>query len=765
MPRVEPRDPVADVARHLAAEEAGFLDIPFWSEIFQQKKEQLQKAMRFIWSGVQRIASKMVPDTTRQDRESGEAVARWMASGTYAHQAAEHYADKVLGEGSTPEFDRQVGATLLETRARYAKQAFLREAQKASADAAAARARHDPAAAKEAAQRATDMLRNAGKVVTLIGGDNSPFPTEDVFQAALANPKIQEAIERYRTEFVPLKEELFRKTQGLDPDEAIDSLTQLPGHPVRAFALRGDEADTGSYVAGAGRGNLRNLRLRRNPAAEPASLSADAYETDLRKIITQDLDRTAPLAAKAEAFRVLEANGVGRWGKPGDRQEGETEFPFANPPKGTQEAKPGETSWYVKGDAAGEWREALNIDPVKGYQKGLAALNYLPTVASVASTVEPTTHGVNLIGGLFAPRAIRGLFKSVYQRLFDKPAYRENLVELARIGAEKPPGLETGSLVGLLAPEHLQKPLSKYDPTYWTGRLLDGLSNLMRSSLGHAYDGLAADGHVPDTETGKRDFINGWVGQYEKKAQNGLIRWLRDTKIGPFATAASTMTARGVRMLAASPGTDATSWRSALIMRAEVFAKMAAVVGGTAAMNYALWGRADGDDKTPFLALKTGEKEGKTQYLDLSAITGLKRGMRAVPLLSYLVERERGVLPEAKTEEKVYDTVHSILHPALGPSVQLAHTAITGKDIMGHQIAVQTSKATTPRGIQKAVQMGKPLSGQPLENVKAALLNANPVLGSLLGAYTNRKTDLEDRFWHLFGSLAPKETTPPKIKK
>ena len=113
-------------------------------------------------------------------------------------------------------------------------------------------------------------------------------------------------------------------------------------------------------------------------------------------------------------------------------------------------------------------------------------------------------------------------------------------------------------------------------------------------TLADAHDSLAKAGHVFDTETSKRDFINQWTGQYNKKAQNGLISVLRDTGFGPFATAASTMTSRGIRILSGSPSVEGTSLLSSARLRLEVLGKLAAITAGVAAMNYAKWGRLDG---------------------------------------------------------------------------------------------------------------------------------------------------------------------------
>lgn len=760
-PRPPEIDHIAEIAKDLAESESGALKIP------QTAIDHAVRAARYTADAIGRLSGKLVPAITRLSNRAGEAVARWLTSRTYGLAAGEYYADKTLGEKSTEEFDRKVGGTLLEARLRYARDAYLREARQHSADAARQRALGNQAGAAAAARDATEAWRASQDIGSLVGGANSPFGTEADFQNAFNDPDVQAALDRYAQHYVPVKEDAFRRTQGMGDTDPINSKTQLPGLPFRALAVDPAQTPTPGTVVVAGRGNFQNLKLRRNVTAELAKLDADAYEVDLRKIIQRDAADLLTLAAKTEAYRTAQEEGVGHFDEPGLTKEGYTRFPFTNPPEGSRLAGKGPKSWYINDDAASEWRDALDADQVHPSIKVLAALNTIPTVAAVASTVEASTHGYNLLGGLLAPGVLKNaalrpgrFFKTLYDGLFHTPEGRDRLLELARIGAQKPAGLETGSLFSLL---RIPKQYAKYDPTFWTGRFLDRISSAMRLTLADAYDELVKGELVPDTETGKRDFINQWLGQYERKGQNGLIRFLRDSKIGPFATAASTMTARAVRVLAGSPGTDTLGWKAELQLRAGQYAKVLAVLGATAALNYALWKRPDGDDQTPLFALKTGQDNGKTQYWDVGPVAGMvRRGTRALPFATYLQESLRGVEKPARTEQHVYDWLESIFHPAMGPGPQFLHTAWTGKNVFGAPIAQQVSTATTPRGQAKAVALGKPLSGQPWENLKAALANMNPIIGALTGSYQRRESTWGERLWRLLGPLSPKEKAAPQ---
>src|SRR5205085_722120 len=127
--------------------------------------------------------------------------------------------------------------------------------------------------------------------------------------------------------------------------------------------------------------------------------------------------------------------------------------------------------------------------------------------------------------------------RNVYGVFTKQPWAVECLVELARIGAMKEEGLEFGEL---------SQGLRRFDPLHWGGRFLDFAQKIMRLTLDDAFTRLRRQGLVVDTETNRRDFVN-QLGQYLKKAQQKSIVWLRDTQLGPFATAGSNYAIQGIR--------------------------------------------------------------------------------------------------------------------------------------------------------------------------------------------------------------------------
>jgi hypothetical protein len=95
------------------------------------------------------------------------------------------------------------------------------------------------------------------------------------------------------------------------------------------------------------------------------------------------------------------------------------------------------------------------------------------------------------------------------------------------------------------------------------GKGLDVLQRIMRLTASDAFDRLARRGLAEGSETNKRNFIN-QLGNYQVRSQHKIVAFLRDTGIGPFATAGTTYAMQGLRALTLNPGVRATSPQAAV---------------------------------------------------------------------------------------------------------------------------------------------------------------------------------------------------------
>jgi hypothetical protein len=682
----------------------------------EQLKEAGRRFVTRLWDGLRELGGAMAPRTSRLSQSAGEALTRFNASDIYARELTPHLIDRVLGPDARPNDALIVGGVIVETRLRHMREDFLR--------------RGEPEKARE--------------VRTIIGmpldGDplKNPFLSEADYQRYRSDPQVREAVERYRSEVVPILERNFRDAQGLEDTDPINSHTQIPGLPVN-FKVPQGEVRPGTVSTR--RGEPTNPKQRKLPFANEATGAADAYEIGLDALIDHSVRRGTALAAQARMYRSLEAAGLAEWGPRGQPREingqAARELKEVRPPKGTQEAKAGETSLYLDGRVYDEVRQALQVDAPWKRWWGTGLLSR----ATLASTVEFAYHGKNLLTQLFKPGVTWNpatLLGTAYKVVSGDRATAERLVELARIGAMK----ESGSEAGLLLPERY----ARLDPTAWTSKALDVLGRTMRLVSDDAFTRLARRGLVAGSETNRRDFIN-QLGQYNQRAQNGLVAWLRQTGVGPFATAGTNFYMQGLRAMAFSPGVKATSFGAAVALRAEMLAKVGAVAGAVVLANYLRWGRVDGDDNTPFGAMKVGEdSQGRTVYLDLLAMTGVTRGMRETGTLA-LAEglrpgaRARGTEGADIGAQAFGSALHAALHPAMGPSVSFVHTLATGENTLGRRVAPLREQAP---------------------HFAAAFLEANPVIAELTrGMRLGKEFEALPTAGRLLGPFGPRVSRQP----
>jgi hypothetical protein len=779
--------------------------------------DTLIRGAQYVRDTIGRLSGKSNPATTRLDRETGEALMRWMVADQYGREAAGFYADLVLGKNHT-QLDRlKFGQMLDEMRLGYMRVTYRRLGNNANVRAAkqaAKRARvalragvnlakttraaaagkapgspewlaHERVMAAVRAQRRVmkDLERKArtiGKynklangVGSTIGQPGLPFQTHQEFYNYRDSAEGRTKRSIYAKEVVPVFDAIYERSLGLAQGQAHSrSITQIPGLTVHLKPLfPGDLTNRpGMYMSKQG---PRNLKMKKNKYARQAKGNAPGYDVDFVRKLEDSFAHLASTAAQAEFARTAEANGVAMWAKPYQKAPGFKEVsPFTAPPRGTQLARPGDVL-YVRDAMHDETMNAFNADHKNSAIAAIKFFNGIATAANLTSFVDAASHGLNLAGALLtapsgtlggiartagnvaASKALTGLenknllpdmMKGIQRRLMNDTDIRRKLLEATRTGMNKPNHHSEGMVVGLAQkvadltnkqlPEKVRK-IRFADPTFYLSHAMDNLSDIVRLSMIHAYDSMAAKGMVADTETGRRDFVNQFTGNYERKAMNWLARIFRDTGFGPFVVAGTTMTSRAIRTLILDPGTRGTGWKGETRMRMEMLAKIMAALAAGALVNYMMWGRLDGDDNTPRFGIKIAEGEdGKSINLPNPVGMMLNRALRAVPFLSYGVDKATGTSPPSEAENKVYDFAESWAHPFFGPALQFLHTAWTGKDAMGRKIAA-------PAGED---------SSKPRENVKAAIKQLNPVFSALSGAYKpGEEIPLNERLAKLMG--------------
>lgn len=691
-----------------------------------------------------------VPKATRLSERVGQSLMEWGASATYAREAGSIWSRKILGDGFNEVRDATAGAALLEMRFRYAKENLRKLANQSLADAQAARQAGDHAKARELTAKAASYDNKAQKITTVFGMAGSPITSDAQYQKIVNSRVFGEIMTKY-VEFGRALDELYVKANGKQPD----SVTQIPGLPFNAKALDHGDLTSAGTVFKSKRGNLRNIKQKRDPFAEEAGLDAEAYEMRLSAMIENSLNRRVSIANRAEANRVIVAEGLGQWGTGKDVPELRgvkgREVPFVRPPIGTQKNAPGENSLFLHPDLYPEYLEILDIkDPWKIpiWSEFVApALTRL----SLASTTEFMYHGVNNFSAMMQPgMSFRDLFNNYVGVMRDTPAIRDSLMELARIGATKmaAEGLESGQLWGgSTLGGLLDKPINpRSDPTHWMGKFLEVYTRAVRLTADQAYTSLVKQKLAPDSQTGRANFINKLTGNYNNLTMSRMVHFLRETGIGPFATAAANFNMRALdRVLLMRTGVQNAKPLADAQLRGRMLLKYLGLLAAAAISNFIATGRWDGHDDLPIGGIYLGmDEEGRLIYWDPARMVGMRRSLNVSGGGALIEGVRHGRTPGETVDRMQHDIVHSMFHPAMGPGVNFGTTALTGRNAIGMRLA----------------EHAEPGESQAWNNLMAAIKTANPPVAIITGAERPREEQHWSDAWRLLGPVGPQYRVP-----
>jgi len=662
------------------------------------------------------VAGNTLPKITAKAREVGEAGARYISSKIAAPYKSLMFTSRVLASGVDA---NKLGAALTEDNLRSIKQDFIKEGNTEAANA----------------------------VESLIGSNKSPFKTESEYQEFLRDPKTQDAIQRHKQLWEQEIDPQYKMAQGIDADVDLPSRGLQTGARINLKALLENEG--GTRVVTAGRGSLLSTFKRKSPFARHAKGTGERYETDYNEIIANTYARQLEIANQNHFTRMLLEHGLASVGpKAPTTVAGEAPsraYPLQHRiilSNGKRFAK--NENLYLPKSLEEEYRAAVNVDApgrVPGLQPFLNVLNK----ASILSIGEFTGHMWNLAdAALNLPKGnlLRDALLKVSGRADVIPTMfsilkkslsnnTEQLSKLAEIGAlrENFGGVATGKVI------------TWFDKT-------------VRLILDDAYQQLAKNGVVENTETARREYIN-QVGQYNKRAQGPLMRWLRDTGVGPFATAGRAFNVLGVRRLALSPGVKAGSIGAAIALRANMLGGIVGMFVLRGVLNYMLSGKVNGREGTRLMDIDLGtdDKNGKPLRFPVGDLLGPGRGLR-VTGIGGAVESKRAGLGTGDTIESGLKQISSaVLSPGWGPGERFASTVLLGRPTV---FSPQTAPTARPEQSQRLI------------NLATAAKEANPFIATgadiVQGEGTNPQK-LLGRISPLPGMTSEKYAALPEIVK
>lgn len=666
---------------------------------------KVQSFWQDLKTTIRGAAGDSMPKTTAADRETGEAGVRYASSKLAARPLAQRFvAQSLEGTGVDPV---KFGAALTEDNLVSIRESFRGEATRLLAEGKS-----------DLAQEATEA---ADKVATIIGAEGSPFRTQDELLDYLERPDVRQAVAQHAQLWQEIIDPQFRDAKGIDPDVPLPSRGQVTGARINLKAILADEDLQGAVKPiRASAPSLTATFKKKSPFTIKAKGTGEAYDIDYNSIIANTFERQLEIANKNAFDKRLVETGNAVIDRPGQSViiKGEPAVPFPLVRKvyvsgqgGEKKLFPMAQNIYVRKELAGEYRAAANVDPKFKIPYVTATMNLLNRSA-LAGLTDFTVHMSNQATALFnRPVSGKLLFDTLLSATgrADIPvtlvktwikAYHNNAGQIAEL-------TEIGAMRSKMT--HGWNPLGK------TLAHTDALTRLM---LDDTFKSLAEEGVIENTETARREYVN-QIGQYNRRLQGPLTRILRDSGFGPFVTAGKTFNAMGVKMITLSPGVKGANAMAEVALRANVLSKWvgAAVMLGT--LNYLLSGNMLGRKGTPLGSLDLGknDRSGKQLSLPLLDLMGLGRGLRVTGTKGAYQSLRLGLQPGDAMDAAARDILNAWSAPALGPPARFGSELATGYP--------------PALNVPRASRVVPPGGGQFGENLKAAVLDANPVVASV----------------------------------
>lgn len=646
------------------------------------------------------MAGETMPRTTAANREVGEAGARFLSSAYAARPLAHDFTEHLFNGTGIEGADRvRYMAAIVEDNLRDVRQGFQAKATEELG--------------KGNIEASEKLFEDAAKVRSLIGAKKSPFKTEDEFQDFLGDPSVKSAIRNHIALWNEKIEPMYKEARLIDPDVELPSRGIQTGARVNLKAIQPGDEGVVNGITVPESGKLTGTMRKKTPFGIRAKGTGTTYEIDPESVFANTYVKQLELANKNAFDKALVESGNAVIEKPGWKgtigDEPVVSYPLT---RGPFQGK----NIYVRKSLSGEYETASNVYRRVSLGKLTPILNTMNSVA-LKSLTEFSVHTGNLMTALFnspissklwldqvlsAPGLhlpYRGL--QVVHKLWEsfKDAGAKNqtqLAELAKIGALRPSG---GSGLG--------------------GRMIHTLDTTVRLLLDDTYKGLAEKGILPNTETARREFVN-QVGQYNKRAQGPVVRALRESGVGPFATAGRAFTTMGVRMATLTPAVRGATPLGQAMLRASILSKWIGGLSILATINAITTGKVGGRTGTPIGYIDTGlnGKDGKPQIFPFFDLIGLGRALRVAGIAGAVNTQRLGLTIGDSANAAARDILNSLAGVAAGPGTRAISVAATGR-----APAMQVNR------VSPVVQPGK---NQITRNIREAAEDLNPLVKSAL---------------------------------
>jgi hypothetical protein len=599
-------------------------------------------------------------------------------------------------------------------------------------------------------------LASGGTGTPVLALRNSPFSSAAQLQAAMANPEMQAALARWKTEIQAPAEKMHKALGG-----ELADVGQATGAFANLKAVLRDA--TGNVVedpeySGLTTGPMATLR-KGSAFSKERKFSGDEYDLNAANMAFRMMTRNWAENKKLEVYKALEDAGMGKLLKPGeDAPAGMTVL--KNPVSrrtlmikdATGKMVTVEQSRRLAVDPklVSEFNQAFQLDTRWGdwlerNHPVLNKVNQFVINTQVAAGIDFAVHSMNdYVAVLTSPKGLAKsdavsravtsaseFAKTRAQVVAESPAVVEELAKMAEKGVSFR-GRQDG----------------------WSANQLRITDTATRLILNREYDDLVAKGTVKDTPAERRRYVSGRAGEYNKRFMTWFQQGMQETGIGAFNVAGRNFNRLAVGNMLMAPGVKGASASEALRLRLSMAVGLAtAALVLPTAVNTATTGSPTANGQVEPWQMYLGKADdGRARVLDMTKLTLLNRAGRATGagavMEQQVMPRLRGEQPAAigqTLREGGVEALRTMAGPFAGPPVNMASTLLTGKSALGYEQRAPGEK-------------GPPYLG-------AALGAANPLVGPVTGygAEGAKGTSTTKRTLEKLGSLVGvKEAASPK---
>lgn len=569
-----------------------------------------------------------------------------------------------------------------------------------------------------------------------------------------ADRTTQDAIGRWKATVNPYLESMWKDLKGIDPNTPEQERGHRFGARVNLLGEKGAE-ELREFIGGAGEKPMptssslsyRNPNVKRDKYDQHATFTGK-YSNDPFLVLSSVVLPRYKEWTKQKLYEGLIDKGAAVVLRKGDEMPADIQgqpaerFTWEMPSTGTDpstgEPRMGKVTVQlaVRKDLVGELRQVLNTDMRLSGNPIMKALTQL----QLLQMTDAVTHSKNMMStvsraqgaGVFADLARKGVgpaavidtmvritktyFESVSKNPDTAARYQAEVAELARIGAIRP-----------------DFPASGVNKVTHMQQFLHHVDTACRVIMSRFYSNLVKRGLMPDTESGRRTFIN-QIGVYNSRLMSPLQRTLRDSGFAPFVVAGRNYNRQGRYAVTGYYGAPAATLAAGAYMRAVNLAGTAITMGLMPIMlNMALSGSPFGRAGTPVGAVDLGgdeDEKGKFKTWDFAQLSGIRRGFRMLGLNALASGLKNGQDVNHILGQAIKDNLRSLAHPWSGPGI-----AFLARIGFGAQVDVRGEYS--PHKIEEGGAM------QTLENFRAAIENQNPLIYSTVSPLFKALTEAE----------------------